>query len=107
MTNSVIIKHNKDTIKFMKSNRPDKKYTAIITYGTKHPGINKGDQRIVHFGGIKKNGEPYSQYFDGTGLGIYSGYNHLDMERRNRYYARHGTNPPLYTPMWFSHNFLW
>ena len=70
-----------------KSDKPDKKYTAIID-----------NKKIVHFGGIKENGKPYSDFNQ-----------HKDEERKNRYLQRHKNeyyNNPLY-PSFYSTNLLW
>lgn len=52
------------------SNRKDKKY-AIIT----------PDNKKIHFGAIKQNNEPYSDYTQ-----------HKDEERKQRYLNRHKNN---------------
>ena len=57
-------------VNLTKSKRNDKKYTAIFNYNNK--------KYIVHFGGIKENGEPYEDYTT-----------HRDRERQQRYIKRH------------------
>ena len=81
-----------------RSNRRDKKYQAVFDNG-----------KIIHFGGIKRNGEPYEQFRDSTPIKAFSAYDHNDPERKKRYYARHGTltNAPIYSASWFSGHFLW
>lgn len=52
----------------------------------------------------------YQQYMDQTPLKLYSSDDHLDDDRRNSYRARHGAQgyqETLYTPSWFSWNYLW
>lgn len=84
--------------KFRVSRRKGKKYDALFA-----------DGRVVSFGGIKRNGEPYAQYKDRTSLKAYSAYDHKDKKRRKAYYSRHGPldeeNP--YTADWFSKKYLW
>ena len=66
---------------------PDKKCTAIID-----------NKKQVHFGGIKENGKPYSEYTQ-----------HKDDERKHRHLQRHKHdhfNNPLY-PSFYSTNLLW
>ena len=91
----------KKLIEFKKSHLKNKKYDAIL-YNTKTKR-----QNIVPFGAIKPNGEPYEQYKDTTGLGLYTKYDHLDKRRRERYKKRHGTNPKKYSAGYFSLNYLW
>ncbi len=83
---------------FRRSHRKDKKYDALFDNGS-----------IVSFGGIKRNGEPYSQFKDQTDLKLYSDFDHLDPNRRARYYKRHGSleNSKPYTADWFSKRYLW
>lgn len=49
----------------------------------------------------------YAQYRDVTPLRAYSSLDHVDKERRNRYYARHGQTNDKNSPKWWSHHFLW
>ena len=70
-----------------KSSQPNKKFTAVID-----------NKKQVHFGGIKENGKPYSDFTQ-----------HRDEERKNRYLQRHKKdhfNNPLY-PSFYSTNLLW
>ncbi|KAF4037691.1 hypothetical protein GN244_ATG10429 [Phytophthora infestans] len=60
------------------SKRKGKKYDALLS-----------DGRVVSFGAIKSNGEPYQQYQDRTNLKAYRDYDHKDTKRRERYYKRH------------------
>jgi len=53
--------------KFRVSRRNGKKNDAVFA-----------DGRVVSFGGIKRNGEPYAQYKDRTSLKAYSAYDHKD-----------------------------
>jgi hypothetical protein len=77
-----------------KSTRTHKKYMAIFT--------NDNTSKKVHFGDNR-----YQQFYDSTGLGVYSHLNHGDTERKRRYYSRHGKTAVLYSPKWFSHKYLW
>ncbi len=65
-------------LKFEKSKIKGKKYTAYI--------INKDTNKIhkINFGAIG-----YEQYKDSTNLKCYSKYDHNDINRKYRYYARH------------------
>lgn len=83
---------------FRVSKRKGKKYDALLSDGS-----------IVSFGAIKRDGTPYDQFKDQTGLKMYSSYDHNDPKRRERYYKRHG-DPSLmkpYTAGWFSAHYLW
>ena len=89
-------------VRFVKSNRKDKKYKAILK--NKKTGREVG----VHFGAIKQDGTPYEQYKDSTGLGLYTKYNHNDKQRQQRYRTRHHKdNLTDYTAGHFSYYFLW
>jgi hypothetical protein len=76
-------------ITYQRSPRKHKKLVATLP-----------DGRKVHFGDTR-----YQHYRDKTG--ILSGLDHNDPERRRRYRARHGTDPPLHSPAWFALNVLW
>lgn len=84
-----------DNIKFYKSNRKGKKYKVSFTY--------MGKNYNIHFGSSTND-----QYRDDTPLKLFSKRNHLDKERRRRYYLRHGSdnNDPT-TPKFWSHRMLW
>ncbi len=99
----MIVKNPNDYkfIKFKKSHLANKKYNAII-YNTKTKRFKR-----VPFGAIKKSGIPHSQYRDGTGLGLYSSYDHLDKKRRDNYFKRFGKKAKKYSSMYFSHRYLW
>ena len=45
------------------------------------------------------------QYYDK--IGYYFANDHLNKERRKRYYSRFGRKAEKYSPLWFSNNFLW
>jgi hypothetical protein len=83
---------------FRVSHRKDKKYDALLA-----------DGRVIHFGGVKRDGKPYDQFKDSTPLKAFSKYDHNDKTRRERFYKRHGpldeSNP--YTADWFSKKYLW
>ena len=81
----------KTPFQLKKSTRKHKKYMAVFKNG-----------KAVHFGDNR-----YEQFKDSTGLGVYSHLNHGNLERRKRYYSRHGTKTKLYSAKWFSHKFLW
>lgn len=70
------------------SSRASKKYMAIV------------NGRRVHFGA-----RGMDQFYDK--MGHYSANNHLDPERRRRYYKRHGQPGPPGTASWFAANVLW
>lgn len=78
-------------VDWARSTRKGKKYMVLLDNG-----------QIVHFGS-----SDYQQYRDSTPLKLYSSMDHLDEDRRNRYYARHKYNYPEYTPDWLSKRFLW
>ncbi|GMF25009.1 unnamed protein product [Phytophthora lilii] len=76
---------------FRISKKKDKKYDAVFD-----------DGRVVSFGGIKRNGEPYQQYRDSTPLRAFSKYDHGNIER-NSDFIRHGPidNSKPNTASWF------
>ena len=74
-----------------RSNRKNKKYMAVFS-----------DSKVVHFGDSR-----YGQYKDKTKLKLYSSLDNNDTKRKDSYYARHGVKAELYTPLWFSHKYLW
>ena len=78
---------------FKVSNRKGKKYDVF-----------KDGIYLVSFGGIRSNGIPYMQYYDK--IGKYSKYNHLDEDRRQRYFKRHG-KAKFESAKYFSHAYLW
>ena len=79
---------------FRKSNRKNKKYTAVLQN-------ENNKQKLVHFGQL-----PYQHYYDK--IGLYSDLNHLDENRRRRYQQRFSKLPlKKYTPHYFSYNYLW
>lgn len=90
-------------IKFVKG-PGNKKYTAILKNGKK-----------VHFGDAS-----YQQYKDSIpkelGGQLWAHMNHLDVKRRRDYQKRHGAMrdangkryiDEVYSPAWFSYNYLW
>jgi len=82
-----------DGIRFIKSPVKTKKYRALLKDG------------YVDFGAIK-NGVPMAQYHDRISK-TYSDYDHLDEERRARYYYRFNKDYGKYSADWFSKKFLW
>jgi hypothetical protein len=89
-------------IGFRKSLKRLSKYDAILE--------NKKNKKIifVSFGGIKKNGIPYTQFKDRVPLKLYTKYDHNDQDRRLRYLKRHSKNINMpYSKSWFSEKFLW
>lgn len=89
-------------IGFRKSIKRLSKYDAILE--------NKKNKKIifVSFGSIRPNGIPYAQFKDNTPLKLYTKYDHLDEDRRQRYLKRHinDINKP-YSSSWFSAKYLW
>jgi len=85
-------------IKFEKSDRLGKKYNAIIE--------NKKTKKRVK---IPFGSATYQQYFDRTGLHLYTDLNHNDKNRRRLYKSRHMVfiKPGYYSPGDFSMRFLW
>lgn len=78
------------------SHNPLKKYDAVFD-----------DGHVVSFGAIKRNGEPYKQYKDKTLLKLFSQFDHLNKQRRDRYYLRHSVDYPKYSADWFAKHYLW
>ena len=87
-----------DFIKFEKSTRPGKMYSATIE--------NKKNKRQVkiHFGDSKMD-----SYQDKTGLNAYPNLIHGDKKRRDRYISRHSgfIKKGYYSPGYFSMTYLW
>lgn len=83
---------------FKKSQAKGKKYAAYIE--------NKTNKRIrtLNFGSTS-----HEQFKDSTGLGLYSGLNHGDRERKKRYKARHQVfiRDKHYSAGYFSMRYLW
>ena len=84
-----------DFVMFEKGRYP-KKYNAVLQH--------KETKRLkrVPFGDAR-----YQQFYDNTGLNLYSHMNHGDKARRRLYYDRHGANAPLFSSKYFSHRYLW
>ena len=66
--------------KFSKSNNKLFKYTATL----------QKDKQIVmiHFGSISRDGIPYEQYQDKTGLGLYSEYDNYSPIKSRAWYRK-------------------
>lgn len=87
-----------DFLHFKPSPSPDKKYTAVLR--------ERIGGRIVEL----DFGRPGFWHFqDATGLDLYSHLDHKDFERRQLFKERysHYIIPSMYTPGYFSFNFLW
>ena len=88
---------NYEFIKFRKSNKPEKKYTAVLK------NKSTGREKNVHFGSSK-----YEHYKDSTGLGKWSHKDHNDANRRKRFRQRFNRlKNKKWTPAFFSWNYLW
>ena len=84
-------------IKFQKSKTRFKKYDGIIE------DVKTRRRQTVPFGDVR-----FEQYFDSTGLKLYSRLDHNDEKRRQNYLARHEkTRNKKWSPSWFSATFLW
>ena len=84
-------------IRFERSKVRGKKYDAII-----EDKVTKRQQRVP-FGDVN-----YSQYFDNTGLKLYSRLDHNDPKRRAAYKARHeNTRHKKFSSSWYADRFLW
>lgn len=68
-----------------------KKYRVLLSDGRK---VDFGDSRYQH-------------YKDRTPLKAWSHLDHLDENRRERYYMRHHKDYPVWSADWFSKRFLW
>jgi hypothetical protein len=82
-------------VMFEKGRYP-KKYNAVLR------NKETGRMKRVPFGQL-----PYQQFYDSTGLNLYTHLNHGDKARRRLYYDRHGMSAPLFSSKYFSHRFLW
>jgi hypothetical protein len=88
---------NYKLLRFEKSKRKYKKYTAILQH--------KKNQRLkkVHFGDIR-----YQHYRDKTPLKIYSKLDHLDKKRRMNFRSRFRKSATrIFSPAYFAMNYLW
>lgn len=74
------------------SSAKNKKYSVYV--------MKDGKRRLIHFGDNR-----YQQYRDV--LGHYSDLDHLDKDRRKRYYSRHGPETDKSSPRYWSHKILW
>tara|TARA_R110000782_G_scaffold233899_1_gene320061 strand:- start:348 stop:623 length:276 start_codon:yes stop_codon:yes gene_type:complete len=84
-----------------KSTRKNKKYMIdLIDHKTKKK------IRTIHFGAIKKDGTPYSQFKD-KALGLYSKYDTNDKARRKLYYKRHNKKYGKYSADTLAKKYLW
>ena len=84
-------------IRFERSKSRGKKYDAII-----EDKVTKRQQRVP-FGDVS-----YQQYFDNTGLKLYSRLDHKDPKRRAAYKARHeNTRHKKFSASWYADRFLW
>lgn len=79
------------------------KYTIIppVVKGKKYSVLKDG-KYLLSFGS-----SAHEQYKDVTGLGLWTHKDHLDKERRRRYYARHGKATNKDSAKWWSHHYLW
>ena len=83
-------------IKFMKSDKPEKKYKAVFI----DPTTKR--EKTIYFG---QTG--YQQFKDRTPLRLYSALDHNDPKRRELYYKRHPIDDPKYSADWFAKRYLW
>lgn len=74
------------------SKAPNKKYSVYVKNGTGKKLIHFGDKRYQHYKDV---------------LGHYAHLNHLDKDRRNNYYSRHGKAPSKDTAKYWAHKILW
>ncbi len=90
---------------FQVSTRDNKKYMVRSPKG-----------KLIHFGSIRPNGEPYSQYKDSTPNKYYSYLDHNDKKRKRRYQSRHKaildkSGRPAYLnpeqPAYYAMRYLW
>lgn len=81
-------------IVFSKSPQKGKKYKVEF--------VLKGKKYIRHFGALG-----YEQYKDSTGLGLYTHLNHGDIERKKKYYQRHGLSSNPLSAKYWSNKYLW
>jgi hypothetical protein len=82
-----------------------KKYSVYVL------NEQKNTPKLIHFGDVR-----YQQYYDNTGLGLYTQLNHLDDKRRKRYlqratkiknkYNQYTYQNPNYPNYWSVH-YLW
>ena len=91
------IKVNGVQITLEQAKNKDKTYRATL--------INPKTKRInnIEFGASK-----YEQFKDSTPLKLYLNKDHNNLERRKRYYQRHGENKgDFLSKDWFAKKFLW
>ena len=87
---------DKTTIRFMKSDKPEKKYKAMFI----DPTTKR--EKTIYFGQAGM-----AQYRDDTPLKLYKSLNHNDPKRRELYYKRHPIDYPKYSADWFAKRYLW
>jgi hypothetical protein len=82
-----------------------KKKYKVVLYKDYNLYKKRKKMETVSFGA-----SDYEQYEDRTPLKYYSSKNHLDIDRRESYLKRSGSQGyqnRVYSPAWFSWNFLW
>lgn len=98
MTSPLAIKNIKDTtVHFYKSDKPAKKYKAIVWF-------QNGKHRTFHFG------SSIYQHYKDLVSDAWAHLNHNDKERRRLYRLRHageGLASRFPSAGWFSWHFLW
>ena len=89
------MKDSKPLYKPFVSKAKFKKYSVYV----KDPSKKSG-KKLIHFGDKR-----YGHFKDK--LGNYSKLDHLDKDRKKKYYARHGKATSKDTAKWWSHKVLW
>jgi hypothetical protein len=78
----------------------DNFYVRPSTRKNKKYDVFEDDKYLLSFGDKR-----YQQYYDK--IGFYSHLNHLDNERKKRYYARHGKTNNKKSAKYWSNKYLW
>lgn len=94
-----------ESILFAKSSNIKKKYDAYIPKELWN--AKRKDKIQLNYKKVSFGSSLHEQYRDDTPNKEFSHLNHLDKDRRKRYYQRFGNNPRVFSPMYFSHHFLW
>ena len=77
--------------------RKNKKYSVLV-----YDPIEKKYKYFLSFGDKR-----YQHFKDQTPLKLYSHLDHNDINRKKRYYSRHGITNDINSALWWSNNFLW
>lgn len=82
----------------------DQKYLRTLKKSSRYPKKYQitVDGKTIHFGDRR-----YQHYKDKTPIKAYSHLDHMDPERKRRYYARHGKTTDKRSAKYWANKLLW